>query len=556
MQELRLVGVHEDGRHLLLSAADGTRFKVALNDDLRVASRGRRSGVGAGMPAPSSAREVQALVRSGLSVEEVAERAGWPISKVTVFAAPVLAERGHVAGRAAAVRLRSEDGEAERLSTRVERRLAGRGVDPDEVDWDAARDDAGVWHVHIEFVAGGRERRAVWRFDTATEHVNAMDDEARWLSEDDDQGARVQPHRFGGEQVFDVEKTGGVVGEDDQLLIVPAPPAPRGDPTDALMTAIREHSHAGERGGRRRSRSARAKVAPVKAVPVKAMAAASEAEPVQAVPTEAVTVEAAPVPAASAEGAEAVEAVNAAETVDTAVPEAATTGVASSEADTSEASPGEPAPAEVAEAETTPADVTGGADVSESDRPVAAEAEPRLVGADELPFEDFDSDADELDATAAATPPRADGPDLAAAPSEPVLETRASRRAAAEAAGVVPEEGVDFPDSDEIPPPARGIHPNDRLPDEPLADEEEDDGIPPARGEAEAEAESATSEAEPSQAQAPEESPAANLEVAADAPTPDAPKSGPAASKRKGRVGVPSWNDVMFGPPRGATEKD
>lgn len=519
MQELRLVGVHEDGRHLLLSAADGTRFKVALNDDLRVASRGRRSGVGAGMPAPSSAREVQALVRSGLSVEEVAERAGWPISKVTVFAAPVLAERGHVAGRAAAVRLRSEDGEAERLSTRVERRLAGRGVDPDEVDWDAARDDAGVWHVHIEFVAGGRERRAVWRFDTATEHVNAMDDEARWLSEDDDHGARVQPHRFGGEQVFDVEKTGGVVGEDDQLLIVPAPPAPRGDPTDALMTAIREHSHAGERGGRRRSRSARAKVAPVKAVPVKAMAAAS-----------------------------------AAETVDTAVPEAATTGVASSEADTSEASPGEPAPAEVAEAETTPADVTGGADVSESDRPVAAEAEPRLVGADELPFEDFDSDADELDATAAATPPRADGPDLAAAPSEPVLETRASRRAAAEAAGVVPEEGVDFPDSDEIPPPARGIHPNDRLPDEPLADEEEDDGIPPAR--TEAEAESATSEAEPSQAQAPEESPAANLEVAADAPTPGAPKSGPAASKRKGRVGVPSWNDVMFGPPRGATEKD
>lgn len=364
-----------------------------------------------------------------------------------------------------------------------------------------------------------------------------MDDEARWLSEDDDHGARVQPHRFGGEQVFDVEKTGGVVGEDDQLLIVPAPPAPRGDPTDALMTAIREHSHAGERGGRRRSRSARAKVAPVKAVPVKAMAAASEAEPVQAVPTEAVTVEAAPVPAASAEGAEAVEAVNAAETVDTAVPEAATTGVASSEADTSEASPGEPAPAEVAEAETTP---------------VAAEAEPRLVGADELPFEDFDSDTDELDATAAATPPRADGPDLAAAAPEPVLETRASPRAAAEAAGVVPEEGVDFPDSDEIPPPARGIHPNDRLPDEPLADEEEDDGIPPAR----TEAESATSEAEPSQAQAPEESPAANLEVAADAPTPDAPKSGPAASKRKGRVGVPSWNDVMFGPPRGATEKD
>lgn len=133
MQELRLVGVHEDGRHLLLSAADGTRFKVALNDDLRVASRGRRSGVGAGMPAPSSAREVQALVRSGLSVEEVAERAGWPISKVTVFAAPVLAERGHVGGpgggRAAAVRGRGGRAavDARRATARGARRRPGRG---------------------------------------------------------------------------------------------------------------------------------------------------------------------------------------------------------------------------------------------------------------------------------------------------------------------------------------------------------------------------------------------------------------------------------------------
>ncbi len=30
MQELRLVGVQEDGRHLELAAADGKRYKVCL----------------------------------------------------------------------------------------------------------------------------------------------------------------------------------------------------------------------------------------------------------------------------------------------------------------------------------------------------------------------------------------------------------------------------------------------------------------------------------------------------------------------------------------------
>ena len=41
MQELRLVGVHQDGRHILLAAPDGTRYRVAINDELRVAARHR-----------------------------------------------------------------------------------------------------------------------------------------------------------------------------------------------------------------------------------------------------------------------------------------------------------------------------------------------------------------------------------------------------------------------------------------------------------------------------------------------------------------------------------
>ena len=43
-------------------------------------------------------REVQALIRRGLSAEEVADRAGWTVEKVRRFEGPVLAEREHLLG--------------------------------------------------------------------------------------------------------------------------------------------------------------------------------------------------------------------------------------------------------------------------------------------------------------------------------------------------------------------------------------------------------------------------------------------------------------------------
>ena len=597
MQELRLVGVHEDGRYLLLSAADGTRFRVALNDDLRVAARGRRSGPGTSGPAPSSAREVQALIRTGLSVEEVAERAGWPISKVTVFAAPVLAERRHVAGRAAAVRLRTEGGDSERLSTRVERRLEGRGVHAEDVEWDSGRDDTGAWQVHIDFVAGGRERRAGWRFDPLSEHVQPLDDEARWLTEEDDRTTRVQPHRFGGEQVFDVEKTGGVLsGEGEQvgIISVPEPPA-RSDQTDALMTAIRAHSHAGERGGRAGGRSNRRRRRADTSDPTLVDAPASPA----AVPNADAPAPDAHTPAAQAASPEGADA-------EPVVPDAAPDAVDADAADSNPAdstaedpNPADPNPADSNDADSDAASPDAVlAEATAPDGQIATEpagtAERRLHGADELPFAEFDDEtaesaseeaqpaaragdapaippvdpapgperpsyasptgatlsaaekftqaqaallaaeqAAQSGAPATATPARSAPADVNAGSAEPPVETRASRRAAAEAAaeqaGALIGDGVDFAASDEIPPPARGTHPRDITRDraaEPASVTESGEAMP-----------------------SPEPEPAA-----ADDPKPS-PKPVPPA-KRKGRVGVPSWNDVMFGPPRGGTDAD
>ena len=38
----------------------------------------------------------------------------------------------------------------------------------------------------VTFAAGGRQRQASWHFDLADRTVTAIDDEARWLSEEEE----------------------------------------------------------------------------------------------------------------------------------------------------------------------------------------------------------------------------------------------------------------------------------------------------------------------------------------------------------------------------------
>ena len=100
MQDLRLIGVHEDGQHLLLANADGGRFRLPLDEALRAAARRDRPRLGQlqiEIEGGLRPRDVQALIRRGLSAEEVADRAGWTLEKVRRFEGPVLAEREYVA---------------------------------------------------------------------------------------------------------------------------------------------------------------------------------------------------------------------------------------------------------------------------------------------------------------------------------------------------------------------------------------------------------------------------------------------------------------------------
>lgn len=186
MEQLRFAAVHEDGQHLVLSTPDGSEVLLPIDARLRAALRTRSAPTDA--PAtPLSPRNVQAMIRAGQSPQDVAEITGWPEDRVARFEGPILAEREHVAGmaQAAHVRGRSAEGGAPTLSSRVLERLAERGVDTDNIGWDATRPEGGPWTVVVSFVAGQRQRAAAWRFEPLDRTVEALDDEARWLSEDE-----------------------------------------------------------------------------------------------------------------------------------------------------------------------------------------------------------------------------------------------------------------------------------------------------------------------------------------------------------------------------------
>jgi hypothetical protein len=189
MQDLTLVGVHDDGEQLVLTAADGQKFLVRVDDQLRAAVRRDRARLGqlqnelAGRLRP---RDIQARIRAGHSAEEVAEEAGLPLEHVRRFEGPVLAEREFVARQARGVRVRRPGGGTQpTLGELVGERLARRAVEDDAALWDAYRREDGQWVVTLDFPAGGRTRTASWTFDPQLRHVTPLDDEARWFTEDE-----------------------------------------------------------------------------------------------------------------------------------------------------------------------------------------------------------------------------------------------------------------------------------------------------------------------------------------------------------------------------------
>ncbi|QYJ04807.1 DUF3071 domain-containing protein [Nocardioides panacisoli] len=189
MSHLSLAGVSEDGRRLLLVSDRGTEFTLDITPGLRAALRGQTTRLGQlemQMSSTLRPRDIQHRIRGGESPEEVAEAAGSTVDAIMAYAAPVLAERQHIAERAQKSSLRRSGDSAgashlRQLGEAVTAHLAANDARPDQVSWDSYRREDGRWVLTADFVLADNAGTAKFVFDAPGNYVTADNDDARLL---------------------------------------------------------------------------------------------------------------------------------------------------------------------------------------------------------------------------------------------------------------------------------------------------------------------------------------------------------------------------------------
>ncbi|MCG7593191.1 septation protein SepH [Mycobacterium sp. PSTR-4-N] len=190
MRELKVVGLEVNGTRIICETDDsGEKFVLRSDERLKAAVRGDRAGsnqttIDVEVPNMLRPREIQAKIRAGASVEQVATAAGVDIARVERFAHPVLLERSRAAELATAAHPVLSDGPSVlTLLETVTAALIARGLDPEKTEWDAWRNEDGRWTVQMAWKAGMSDNVAHFRYAPGAHGgtVTAFDDAAYQL---------------------------------------------------------------------------------------------------------------------------------------------------------------------------------------------------------------------------------------------------------------------------------------------------------------------------------------------------------------------------------------
>lgn len=188
MRALQVVGLDADGTHVICADTEGQQtFRLPADEQLRAAARGDLTRLGQieiQVQSQLRPKEIQARIRAGATVEQVAAAAGLSTQKVERYAYPVLLERSRAAEIAQGAHPVLTDGPAvATLLQAVSATLAARGQDLTDATWDAWRGEDGRWVVQLRWRAGRSDNQAHWRFSPGAHGGTAasLDDHASEL---------------------------------------------------------------------------------------------------------------------------------------------------------------------------------------------------------------------------------------------------------------------------------------------------------------------------------------------------------------------------------------
>lgn len=183
------MGLDDDGASVVCEGPAG-RFRLPIDDTLKSAvsgELGRTMQTELELGSDLSPRDIQARIRSGATVEEIAELTGAPTHRIKRFAGPVLLERSRAAEMAQLAHPVRGDGPMQAtLSDVIRTALAERGH-ADTTEWDAFKGADNRWVVRITWSVGKSHNQAQFRFAPGSHGGTAtpVDDTARGLLDPD-----------------------------------------------------------------------------------------------------------------------------------------------------------------------------------------------------------------------------------------------------------------------------------------------------------------------------------------------------------------------------------
>ncbi len=231
MDELAVIGV-ENGA-LVVVSADGERFRVPITEALHTALRQNRPAAAASHRV--GPRDVQSLIRSGLTAAEVATRTGEPIEYIQRFEGPVLAEREYVitAVRSLPVSTADETEGSAVFGAVIDSRLDD--LDARNIRWSSRKKDA-FWIISVDFTDGDVERTATWKYEPKRAVLSPADHEAQSLSR---QGGAPEPLV---PRLRAVPADEPATGRFDSGAFAPTPPAVRpAETTDRAFSTVADN---------------------------------------------------------------------------------------------------------------------------------------------------------------------------------------------------------------------------------------------------------------------------------------------------------------------------
>ncbi len=191
MQQLSVIGVEDDV--LILESDSGERFSVPVE---ALPERRKQPAAIPSRERKATPRDIQSLIRGGMTAEQVASSTGEELAYVERFEGPVLAERAHALDSALSIPVASGDidplAQETTFGAAIEERLDDlRASDRSWASWKDA--EGGAWTVRLRFTTEGIQHEALWGYEAKKAALTPRSKEAVSLSQSGDASSVLVP---------------------------------------------------------------------------------------------------------------------------------------------------------------------------------------------------------------------------------------------------------------------------------------------------------------------------------------------------------------------------